>query len=351
MHYNPHTVAPSITYRDTKDLADTLNRLFPRRVIPWWQLEGTRRLNRKAKSLSRAQLLLAGVGIPHVGFRWKSDDGSTSKWYPQGITGLSRSGRKFVVVSWYSKHSPNKGVRLSFCDVTDMSAVRYRHVLLVQPKRTGTFGPVRIHAGGLAVRGHKIFVADSTDPGIRVFDARCLLPASADADKDRCGVIGGRAYAYDYRYVLPQLGRYDIDDAPRFSFLSTDWSDLGRVRLISGNYHSTHAAKYRNPPPRVAAWLLDRGGNITRYDRGWTTNVSKTQGAAVHDGTMWLSRSGSNASLRVASSPYRRFKTYGIWPHGTEDLYASKSSGNLWCLTEHPGERLVFAVKRSRYRP
>jgi hypothetical protein len=35
------------------------------------------------------------------------------------------------------------------------------------------------------------------------------------------------------------------------------------------------------------------------------------------------------------------------WPYVPEDLHYSKFSDNLWCLTELPNKRAVFAVKKS----
>ena len=150
--------------------------------VDWTQLD----LNRQATSLSESKLgdLLKTAsnrkkGDPplveaHTGFRWQEGDRKTRYWMPQGIAGLAEGGKKFLVISWYHKPeydsstSKNKGVRLSFVDVTSMSDVRYRHVLLVQraiESSETVYTGIPIHAGGLVIRGAKVYVPDSdADP-------------------------------------------------------------------------------------------------------------------------------------------------------------------------------------------
>ncbi|MGO4759939.1 hypothetical protein AB4212_66835, partial [Streptomyces sp. 2MCAF27] len=82
-------------------------------------------------------------------FGWDphTDDGTTSSWYPQGIStsydayhgpipGTNTDAEKrAVLVSWYDSW---QGTRITFVDVTAPSRPRYRHVLLVEPlKRLG----------------------------------------------------------------------------------------------------------------------------------------------------------------------------------------------------------------------
>jgi hypothetical protein len=38
-----------------------------------------------------------------------------------------------------------------------------------------------------------------------------------------------------------------------------------------------------------------------------------------------------------------------LWPIGAEGIYAAKTSDNVWCCTEFPEKRIVFAVKKSSY--
>ncbi|MBC9796831.1 hypothetical protein IBL28_12700, partial [Sinomicrobium sp. FJxs] len=115
-----------------------------------------------------------GFNIPAdrqvTGFKWNSGDEQTTDWRPQGITGFQWGGRRFLLTTWYGigpaqipgVENKHKGVRVSLVDITDMNNIKYRHILLVQDKNNrfykedsaytqlGEFGPVRIHAGGVA---------------------------------------------------------------------------------------------------------------------------------------------------------------------------------------------------------
>lgn len=344
-------------YLDTSTLGERLVTDEGLEQTTWTALT----LNRVATTLGHSALTKKGVSHPHVGFRWAEDDGNTTVWIPQGITGLRLGDeRKFVVVSWYGAGSyEHKGVRLSFCDVTDMSAVRYRHVLAVEPtenhRQYGLYQPVVRHAGGLASKGDTLYMAD-TNSGVRVFDTSRILCVDPDPSKDRCGIgfADGRPRAFDYRYILPQVGRYVLDqDDTKFSFCSMDWTDPDHPLLLTGNYHRPTTPKYDNPPSMLAWWNLD-GTQIVGVDRTLAWGVQRAQGGASIAGYVLASRSGDNPSLVVGTEAnFSGTKTSSPWPHGCEDLHFSPHSRNLWCLTEHTSDpgRFVFAVKADDYLP
>jgi len=345
--------APVLQHReDTSSLARRLREEFGLDPVRWNELD----LNREAAPLTLEALRGRGVDYPQLGFQWNKGDRETELWYPQGISGLrgtfSPGGRRrFIVVSWHGKGDyDQKGVRLSFVDVTDPTRPRYRHALLVKPSGDArVFAPIKIHAGGVATRGSTLFVAD-TAHGVRAFDARSLFPASADPSKGRCGREGGRFYAFDYRYVLPQAAFYEMTmGGPRFSYASLDWSHRNAPHLITGNYHrEPETARYHNPPASIAWWTLD-GDRVTAYSgKRVETGVERAQGAVAFNGNLWLSQSGSDPHLVVRSEDGTREEVFG-WPRGCEDLHYSPYSKRLWCHTEHPPDRFVFAVRLSDY--
>jgi len=333
---------------DTSELAESLIRQHGLSPVAWWDLT----LNRTAQRLPTTDMALRGLSHPHVGFRWNPEDAAIEVWYPQGITGLRMGeAKKFLVTSWYGKKShEGKGVRVSFVDVTSMDRIRYRHALLVQPSEEGspyaTFRPVKVHAGGIASIGNTIFVAD-TGEGVRAFRADMLFEAEADAGKNRCGIgADGKAYAFDYRYIMPQMAKYELDqNATKFSFTSIDYTSDQPPKLLTGNYHRNEDG-YDNPPPTLAWWNLDGDRIVSRSKILREGLKNSTQGAVSFNGTLYLSCSGDNAHLFVGRDGHYRSH---IWPHGCEDLHYSPSSGNLWCLTEHPGFRMVFAVRLTDY--
>jgi len=345
---------------------------------PW---TGLSPLNRQGTGLSPSYLTGQGIADPDRGFAWRPDDRKEKKWRPQGITLMA--GDRAAVVSWYSriKGKGNKGVRLSFVALAGNARYKYRHVLLVRPSNDGKlFEPVVCHAGGLAAIGNTIFVANSkvNEPGgagILAFDASKIFPAVEDGSKKKCEFADGRAYAFNYRYILPLTTQYNMTMGgdnpkqtrnPRFSFCSIDWSDQTEPKLVTGNYHYRprkpaywFSKKYHNPPSKIVWWDLN-GPKITGWgDRQIATGVSKAQGALSLSERIWISRGGRKPRLRTAAltGGENDYQDFG-WPRGCEDLSYSPHSGDLWCLTEYryKGDddskkynRFVFSTKLGDY--
>jgi hypothetical protein len=349
------TTPAVLSVADTSSLQAALESLRTKSSI-WSDLV----LNRRAERRNKEWLSAKGIQHPHIGFAWDGDDNATGDWYPQGITGLrsssSASEEKYILVSWYGKESAaHKGARISFIDVGDMDNIKYRHVLLVEPSNDDlVYKPVEIHAGGLASLGNTIYVAD-THLGVRTFDASRIFSAEPDPSKSKCGVLNGYAYGFDYGYILPQSSAYSMtmsadDGRQGFSYLSMDWTDSNRPTLLTGNYHRENDEKYHNPPPKNVWWNM-AGNRITSARNSLIHCKLQIQGTASFGGSVWLSRSGSEATralIKIALTTGRS-KEF-TWPYGCEDLHFSPISKNIWCLTEHPDKRFVFAVKSEEYQ-
>ena len=170
------------------------------------------------------------TAIPQLadGFTWNEGDDNVDYWMPQGVTGSSDAaadglvaGRRLLLVSWYHKDAQGggaqRGVRVSVVDwnLVGRPVDDYRHLLLVEP----TVGPdgvpnfraVEIHAGGIAWVGRWLFVAD-TGHGLRVFDMERVMEVATG--EDHMGRQGERWYARGYRYIIPQVERYDALPEP-----------------------------------------------------------------------------------------------------------------------------------------
>ncbi|MEZ6186146.1 MAG: hypothetical protein R3F62_14190 [Planctomycetota bacterium] len=339
-------------------LTDELARQLPRASV----LQVVADANREGRPLGRS---LDGIRI-HTGFRWDRGDDAVEYWWPQGISGTaaafpseSLGGKRILLASWYFKREEsssavNKGVRVSFVDVTSMQRVRYRHVLLVEPTRDASgdasFRPVPIHAGGIAWVGRYLYAVDTTR-GFRVFDTQRILRVST-GKRETIGRSGGRFYAFDYRYVLPQVGAYRLTGASadlRFSFVSVDRS-TNPPSLLTGEYVKDAV------DGKLARWsfhpvsgLLEGAGAIHPAEV-FVANQDRVQGALS-----WRGR----FQLACSSQKIRRFRNHGRlyatapftpsaareWAYGPEDLTFTPSKGNLWSLSEYPGHRAVFAVK------
>jgi hypothetical protein len=278
------------------------------------------------------------------GFTWDDVDREDRTWWPQGVAGLDSG--DVLLVSWYAKRDRwlrTPGCRISVVDRTRPDGPRYRHVRLVVPRRRLgilTLGSVPVHAGGIAVHGDVLLLAD-TVAGVRVFRLADVLRAP------------------DGEYVLPQLTAFRVPllagrDRLRFSFLSVGEVD-GRPHLVVGEYR-----RAADRPPRLVRYLLDgRTGLPALDERGRAVPLDvhddqprRMQGAAVH-GTDWFvtasSGRGNPGDLYVGEpGSWRRHR--GVLPPGPEDLAWSRPGEELWCVSEWPGQRWVFPVATSRWR-
>lgn len=298
---------------------------------------------------------------------WDRHDSFTRRWWPQGIstsvdaTGTKRGlveGREVVLTSWYSHEVDgiNKGVRISFVDVNTR---RYRHVLLVVPKMVDgriTLAPLKAHAGGIVWAGPWLYVA-GTAKGIHVFrmeDIVRIPDALFDEDSARIGRHDDRLSSYGYRYVLPLRFAYraaaDEGEEPlRYSFLSLD-RDPEEPALIVGEYgrrrQTTRLARFGLDPE---TWLLPAD------DEGYTrplllegTGQRGMQGACVVKGTWYLTASHGPWGLGTlyVGRPGAWRALRRALPMGPEDIAYVPQTDSLWSVSEHPGRRWIFKVRR-----
>jgi len=314
-------------------------------------------LNRTGTKLT----YMSGVPCFHTGFEWNSGDDGVDYWYPQGLTSTatayadgSYAGRKVAVVSWYHKPeedsagSPNKGARVSITDVTSMNDISYRLALLVEPYWSGAtpnFKAVPVHAGGIAWYRDFLFVADTSE-GFRVFDMTRILQVQT-GQKDIIGLVSGAYHAHGYKYVIPQVTRYRLCPSSccaRFSFVALDLS-TDPIALVAGEYSKDSIAGrlHRWPLDAATGHLIKQGGAVIPT-QALFPGVKKMQGGLTWDDHVFISSSYSNGTLYDG--------TLGMaldsrnWPYVPEDLHYSMFSDNLWCHTELPDDRQVFAVKK-----
>jgi hypothetical protein len=244
---------------------------------------------------------------------------------------------------------PTWDSRISVIDLTQPE-VRYRHVLLVAPRRPLgilSLRPVPVHAGGIAVYGDLLYVAD-THFGVRLFRL-------GDAIRLHRRRFGRRSYDY----VLPQSmalrvplrsGRRRL----RYSFLSIGEVE-GRPNLVVGEYR-----RKAEEPPRLARYPLDPGTGLpTVDDHGRTVPLqvyeaqpSRMQGAAVHGSTWFLTASTGEgvAGDLYAGAPGAWVRHRRVLPTGPEDLDWSRPAEELWSVSEWPGRRWVFPIATSRWQ-
>ncbi|MFC7583723.1 hypothetical protein ACFQYP_08070 [Nonomuraea antimicrobica] len=217
------------------------------------------------------------------------------------------------------------------------TSLRYQHALLVVARPDGSYGPIDIHAGGIACHGDLLYVADTTR-GLRVFDLNNLLDlrtAQPDlGDGNRIGRHGGRLNAFGYRYLVPQTDFWKVAQAgPRFSFVSIDRSGA-TPRLVTGEYRDN------DPGGWVGRWDLELAGGEPAD--AFIMGHADIQGA-VSQGDRWYLSQGAgstaNGSLLVLDGEKLETRPF---PIGPEDL--TVQGGRLWSVTEFRNKRTIFGV-------
>ncbi|WP_249219463.1 hypothetical protein [Chitinophaga sp. HK235] len=334
-----------------------------------------------------------GFNIPAAnqvtGFKWNSGDEQTQDWRPQGITGFSWGGKKFLLVTWYGVdpstiagiNNQHKGVRVSLVDISDMNNITYRHILLVQNAanmsnsalykasnpytQLASFCPVTIHAGGVAYYAGKIYVAD-TNLGIRVFDLSTMVSAAGDSSESRIGQeSNGDLKAFNYGYILPQIGYYKITNAKPFSCIELgEGATPGEKYLWTGQYITSS----ETATPQVFGFPIDASGQVSTSTQPTITTPVDNDSGHVY-GMQGVFRAGSKTFMTTTGNSsylgstarlvrYNDGTTAGTryrWPHGAEDLFRDTATGYLWNLTEYEtakygqDNRVVFAVRLSDY--
>ncbi|WP_328872431.1 hypothetical protein OHT76_21280 [Streptomyces sp. NBC_00287] len=348
--------------------------------------------NRSAKVLTGAPSTAEAF---QAGFAWDTADQEVAYWIPQGVTtsadafgnGLYPAGGsdKVILVSWYFETNTDddaeleypldKGMRLTFVDYNNPAAPTYRHVLLVEPVRTGTgeysFNPVRKHAGGIMWYGNLLYVVD-TYKGLRIFDLNTLFTVDP-AEKDICGLhTDGKYYGYGYQYVLSQSHAYDnAGTYLRYSTIGLDRASSPDSLVIS-EYSLDGVVSYNDPghtfsgtvppgetTPHVVRWPLDytdRHPGSPTATEAVTVAQKKIQGVVSRNTKHYLSVSvgeTTKGALRTFTSGGSTATTVADLAIGCEDLsfHSSGASGwaytesVIWNVSEYVNKRYVYAVR------
>jgi hypothetical protein len=303
------------------------------------------------------------------GFRWDREDAWSNRWWPQGISTCADAwdvdvvdGRSVLVTSSYSRRVDDftMGSRLTFVDLTDRDAIRYRHVLLVEPflRDDGSVDvrPVQVHAGGIVWHGDYVHVA-GTARGFSSFHLDDIVRAPVgDAARLRIrDESPATVDAFGHRYMLPVRFTYDAGTAAgvrrmRYSFASLDRSTTPHA-IVVGEYGR---GRY---PTRLARYPVDPVTSLLHADEGASHptllsygGVPRMQGAAVVDGTWFVTTSDGplhRGSVWVGE-PGELHERSRVLPVGPEDIAYWPQRDELWSVSEYPGARYVFSMSRAR---
>ncbi|MGB3064848.1 hypothetical protein [Sphingobacterium thalpophilum] len=327
-----------------------------------------------------------GFNVPEEnrvrGIRWNTDDETTALWRPQGIAGFTKNGVRYLLVSWYARNNAeHKGSRITLIDISPSSSsyLTYRHILLVQPdipnSTTGYtqyegYAPLKVHAGGIAYFKGKLYLS-STNLGVRVFDLDKIIEVdTGDNTSEKCGKdASGNLFAFNYRYILPQIGYQKINNASPFSTIQINDEE---TQLWTGQYHAGSA----DPAivPKIFGFAIDAEGRLQNSEiitvipknSLFTDNHAHgIQGLFRKGNRTWLSCTGSPSESYGSTARLARY-TDGAdntvryrWPYGAESLFYEANYGYLWSLTEFEPNagakngaqvnRCIFAVDFSKY--
>ncbi|MDA3627820.1 hypothetical protein OU415_20460 [Saccharopolyspora sp. WRP15-2] len=325
-------------------------------------------------------------------FCFNKGDNDTTEWYPQGITTVADAQddqhwgtKQAILVSWYDKQTdPVKGVRVSFLD-TDTG--NYQHVLLAYPYINSygnpSYEPVTtpqagdgssVHAGGIVWYGNYLYVVD-TRRGIRVFDMRYIFDIKSAAngdvtDSSQIGRQSGTYYSYGYRYIMPQVKGYsnpgglatfpadnkcNASGPQKFSYASLDRSSTPDV-LTTGEYCADQGDPNLNG--RVAQWPLDGNSGLPQLDSHgmWRAATAhrlpkpRVQGALSTGGSWYLSSTGGGTTgpghLQAATGDgvLQPSGTEYDVAIGVEDLSYWPGRDELWTVTEHDTQRIMYST-------
>ncbi|MEU5994678.1 hypothetical protein ABZ806_37365 [Spirillospora sp. NPDC047418] len=312
------------------------------------------------RKLGRGCARAAGVPAHSLVYCFNRADSTTRSWVPQGVTTVSDAaggerwagGGRPILVSW---HDSGK-VRLTFVNPDRRT---YRHVLLVEPTRSG-YTDIGIHAGGIAWYGDKLYVAD-TRHGIREFDMRHIydLAKSKSGSTAHSGWVGlhhGKYYGHGFRYVMPQTGSWRWANGRvggkcrgtgpiRMSWMSIDRTTWPHS-LIAGEY-----CRPKWPQGRVVAWRLGAlsGGGHARPSWGAVLPADRIQGAVRTHGRWWFTQShghkrGSLLTTYPTSRGWAKVKRRTI-SYGPEDLSCYRGRHRIWTVAEHAGQRALWSFR------
>lgn len=247
-------------------------------------------------------------------------------------------GKRLLAVSWFRQDL--SGTHLaSRVTLIDLKRSRSLDILLAELGDDGQLHPARIHAGGIAWFGDRLFAA-ATKRGIWEFNLTDLHSIRGAESRRLAGGRGGGARRTALVAVRTNMHQVDL----RCSFIGRAFDEAGTPlpRVLIGEYQTDEQGQIRE------FHVPEDDGGFVELDR-FVPRIARMQGAVrlgrehfvsqsdgVKPGTLW---SGSRDSLQRAAAPL---------PVGCEDLALDLDERQLWSVGEHPWRRIVRGIPLSR---
>lgn len=297
-------------------------------------------------------------------YAFAGDNQTKNTRWPQGVSDYWHEDGERIITSFYFTSSSNSQ-NTKFV-VIDPELEEWIDVVPAVLDSNGKFVHLHSHAGGLAIIGDYLYVADSNGDGIRVFSLADVYPVVANAS----AIASGEAFLTLYDYFMPEVGRIHLD-APgdaNISYLSV--SQDGE-KLVAGNFYSTTTSGYAKGGAAFI-WIMPLATIQTAefphpvYDAeqfeplfpagpNEGTTITRIQGVLLlDDNTLVISRSyASDSKQLIVMNPDSGEYFSGIasnplgynpnnWLFRCEDLSISlRDPTKFLTVTEDPGDRSV----------
>jgi hypothetical protein len=270
--------------------------------------------------------------------RWFTARAWTTKWYPQGIDVGEREGRRTLAVSWFRQDRTGRHIASR---VVLIDPHRARHVdVALAIEEDGALVPARIHTGGLAWFGDRLFVA-ATGEGIWEFDLSGIRRVRGGLARTLRGLGRG---------ILPRSAlvavRTRVHPIPlRCSFLGRAFDEHGQPldRVLIGEYRKDDAG-------RIGEFGIPAGADddFAEHHR-FSPGIPRMQGTVRWGARHFVSQSHlMNPGILWSGTPPHLARHPEPLPVGCEDLALDPEGRMLWTLGEHPLKRVVRGIPFAR---
>lgn len=264
-----------------------------------------------------------------VDLRWLTARSWTNRWYPQGIDVGVLQGRRMLAISWFrqDRRRTHLASRVSF---VDLARPRRFDVALAIEADDGELEPARIHVGGIAWFGDRLFAA-ATKQGIWEFDLRGIRSVRGAAARRLTGGTHSRSLVAVRSRVHPiEL---------RCSFIGRVFDETGKSvpRVLIGEFRNSDDGRIGefdltgdgfSPRRTFRPGIVHMQGAVR-----WGDEDLVSQSDGLRQGTLWR---GGDGVLTRSPVPL---------PAGCQDLALDPESGVLWSLGEHPWRRVVRGIR------
>lgn len=291
--------------------------------------------------------------VPAASYKFTGLDYTSTARYPQGVAAIDN----FVLTSFYYKYAPlQSACKLTVFDRTQLKATNVG----ILTWENGKFRRINTHGGGIEIIGNYLYVENSANWQVRVFDLREIYPIAENATV----VDMADPFMADITYFLPEVGTIQFNSTVggQLAYLSKSGDNL-----VSGNFWIEGSNTYGSGgKTMVWVWPLDYTSYEFAVPVGTATqiepknpsgadvgkSVDKVQGALIYNDVLILNKSYGAGTYHLIVLDLARPGEYYAgdttnphgfnwknWLYGCEDI--SIIGNQMVTVTEFGGDRDV----------